>query len=527
MNKLRLLAPILVVAGTSVYSQVSVLSRVSLLQMTRDNYSIRTGSASVIPAVRREMRAAWVATVSNIDWPSASSLSTSAQQAEIVALLDLMVTLKMNAVFVQVRSQADALYSSSIEPWARCLRGTMGTAPSPLYDPLSYWLTQAHNRGIEVYAWFNPYRALSSSTTSTPALHIRNANPTACDLYPTSATANSVWIDPSGTGAVQTTNVIMDVVNRYDVDGVVFDDYFYPYPYNSVDYPDSDAYSAYTSGGGTLSKANWRRSIVDTFVFNIGQQIKLAKPWVKYGIGPFGIWKPGNPAGITGLSAYDELYADSKKWLNLGWVDFLSPQLYWTIASSGQPYDDLLTWWTQQNLTGKFVWPSNYTSQLNGTWPVSEIVNQIDVTRATPGATGNVHYSIKALKNNWATIKDTLIAGQYAENSVPPAFTWIDNSAPSAPAISSTYNSGVGSVTMSWTPQGPETPTYYVLKYMIGATWTTKVYTPTTTSLTIPIKNSGQTLRAFGVSSVDRAFNMSPFSQIVIDPTLINTNVKD
>ena len=527
MNKLRLLAPILVVAGTSVYSQVSVLSRVSLLQMTRDNYSIRTGSASVIPAVRREMRAAWVATVSNIDWPSASSLSTSAQQAEIVALLDLMVTLKMNAVFVQVRSQADALYSSSIEPWARCLRGTMGTAPSPLYDPLSYWLTQAHNRGIEVYAWFNPYRALSSSTTSTPALHIRNANPTACDLYPTSATANSVWIDPSGTGAVQTTNVIMDVVNRYDVDGVVFDDYFYPYPYNSVDYPDSDAYSAYTSGGGTLSKANWRRSIVDTFVFNIGQQIKLAKPWVKYGIGPFGIWKPGNPAGITGLSAYDELYADSKKWLNLGWVDFLSPQLYWTIASSGQPYDDLLTWWTQQNLTGKFVWPSNYTSQLNGTWPVSEIVNQIDVTRATPGATGNVHYSIKALKNNWATIKVTLIAGQYAENSVPPAFTWIDNSAPSAPAISSTYNSGVGSVTMSWTPQGPETPTYYVLKYMIGATWTTNVSTPTTTSLTIPIKNSGQTLRAFGVSSVDRAFNMSPFSQIVIDPTLNNTNVKD
>lgn len=491
----------------------------------RNSADIFRGSPIILPGVRREMRAIWVATVFNIDWPTTSSLTTTNQQTEARNVLDLCVAANINAVFLQVRSQADALYSSSIEPWAPCLRGTMGTAPSPNYDPLSYWITQARTRGIEVYAWVNPYRALSNKNTTNPASHIWDANPSWCKLYPTSATNESVWIEPSGPGMTQTTNVIVDIVNRYDVDGVVFDDYFYPYPYNNVAFPDSTEYANYQAGGGLLSLANWRRKNVDDFVLNVGTQIKLTKPWVKFGIGPFGIWKPGFPAGVNGLSSYDSLYADTKKWINLGWLDFIAPQLYWSVNAAQQDYDDLIEWWSQQNLTGKQVWASNSASNLNSSWALSEIEAQIDSTRNTPGASGNVFYSQKAFRLNYDLLQTTLAAGRYKEPSLPLAFSWIDGTPPNSPTVNLTYNAAAGTQTMSWTPQGAEAPTRYLLQYLVGSTWTTRMFTPSTTSLTIPLKSSGNALRAFGVCSVDRQNNMSPWTQRIIDPTALPSGV--
>ncbi|MBS1705897.1 MAG: family 10 glycosylhydrolase [Armatimonadetes bacterium] len=488
----------------------------------RNNSGLFIDGPTVVPTIRREMRAAWVATVYNIDWPSTASLSTTSQKNEVIALLDLCAELKMNAVFVQVRSQADALFQSSIEPWAPCLKSPMGTGPNPVYDPLAYWVTEAHKRGIEVHAWFNPYRALASSTLTTPSNHITKTNPSECDTYGT-----AVWIDPSSTfGQNRLTQVINDVVNRYDVDGVCFDDYFYPSPISGTPYPDSTAYAAYQAGGGTMTLADWRRDNVNTMVQNVGIQIKLIKPWVKFGIGPNGIWKNNNPPGVVGQQAYSELYADTRRFLHDGWVDYLAPQLYWLISAPQQSYADLTAWWADpaQNPLGRNVYVSNYTSQLGGTnasWTSDEILNQIDITRTTTGASGNVHYSIKALKNNYKGVKDALKAGPYATWALIPPNTWIDSVPPSKPNLTYTFSPSTGRHLFTWSPpSGSESPTWYVVSYLIGSNWTQTVYTPTTTSMQIAVKNSGAALRAFGVASVDRSGNMSPVAQRVFDASV-------
>ena len=295
------------------------------------------------PPVAREFRAAWIATVANIDWPSKPGLSVTQQKAELISLLDHAAQLHLNAVFFQVRPVADALYASSNEPWSEYLTGVQGRSPG--YDPLALAVTEAHKRGLEIHAWFNPFRAAHPDSKSPPALnHVTRTHPEIIRHY-----GKQTWLDP-GEPESQTRalNAVLDVVKRYDVDGIVFDDYFYPYPEKGwsgapMDFPDDASWKKFGAQSG-LARDDWRRANVNQFIQKVSQAIKAAKPQVQFGVSPFGIWRPGVPAGISpkALDAYGKLYADGRAWLANGWVDYLAPQLYWPIAQREESFPALL-----------------------------------------------------------------------------------------------------------------------------------------------------------------------------------------
>lgn len=492
-----------------------------------------------VPNFPREMRAAWVATVYQIDWPTTrgnSAANVVSQRAEMNAILDGMADAKMNAVFLQVRAQSDAIYPSTLEPWAYYLTGRQGLAPASSYDPLQEWIAGAKQRGMLLYAWVNPYRVFvnTPSFTPPPGIGWNDTQTTASSSYvaPTSpyrALSSAVreyngdyFLDPGDPASrTHAKNVIMDIVRRYDVDGIAFDDYFYPYPSGTLVFPDSTTYALY---GGGLSLANWRRKNVNDFVFDVFDSIRLEpnKGHVLFGIGPFGIWKPGNPAGVTGLSSYDEIYADSKLWFNNGWVDFLAPQLYWKISSTGQPYGVLLAWWASQNLQNRHLWPSNYTSQtLAGTWPVQEILDQITVTRNTAGATGNVHYSVKGIRDNTNSLRTNLKAALYLNPALPPASTWKDDVPPARPTVNMTNSAA--NFLVSWTNNGSEPARWWAVNLLVGSTWQQRLLPATSNSISVP-RSTG--LRAYAVGAVDRSGNMSPLANRVLDATVLSSSTR-
>lgn len=389
-----------------------------------------------IPSVEREFRAVWVATVANIDWPSEPGLDSETQKVEAIAILDTAVHMGLNAVVFQVRPQSDALYASRIEPWSYFLSGEQGQAPEPYYDPLAFWIAEAHARGLELHAWFNPYRAHHPQGGPVGPRSLVNKRP---DLALQLGEQGYWWLDP---GREETQDhayaVVMDVLRRYDVDGIHFDDYFYPYPsYNDGrDFPDGESWSAYRSGGGKLSLGDWRRDNVNRFIERLYDGIKGEKAHVKFGLSPFGIWRPGHPESIRGLDQYDVLYADARLWLHKGWVDYLSPQLYWPIRQVPQSYPMLLAWWTQQNKKARHIWPGLYASGIEEARGADEIVNQVMVARAfaSTGA-GHIHFSMKALRENRGGIVDSLKAQPYAQSALVPASPWLDRRAPDAPSL--------------------------------------------------------------------------------------------
>lgn len=382
------------------------------------------------PALPREFRAAWVATVANIDWPSRRDLSSARQQAEALALLDLAAQMKLNAIILQVRPGADAVYPSEIEPWSEFLTGEQGRAPAPWYDPLQFWVEQAHRRGLELHAWFNPYRARSANgKAALSPRHIAKTHPEAVKSY-----GDMLWMDPAEPAAVaQTLAVIGDVVRRYDIDGVHIDDYFYPYPVKNgngseLDFPDEPAWQAYRAGGGQLERPAWRRQQVNQLVQAIHQRVHQEKSWVKFGISPFGIGRPEwQASGIAGFSQYDKLYADVELWLQQGWLDYLAPQLYWPLEQSAQAFTVLHDYWLTQNTLGRHVWPGLYTSRIDGTdkpWPAQEILNQVDASRRAAGA-GHIHFSITPLLQNRQHIRERLAAEKYQDTAVVPPSPWL------------------------------------------------------------------------------------------------------
>jgi len=379
----------------------------------------------------REFRGVWVASVANIDWPSSRKLTTEQQQEELIALLDRASALHLNAVLLQVRPAADALYASKLEPWSEYLTGVQGKAPDPYWDPLEFAVREAHARNLELHAWFNPYRARHTDAKSPlAATHISRTNPSVIKPY-----AGYLWMDP-GEPLVRerTVRVVLDVVKRYDIDGVHIDDYFYPYPENDrrgkeLPFPDDNSWHRYTGNGGSLSRNDWRRSNVDTLVHELYGGIHRIKPWVKFGISPFGIWRPGFPTQVKGFDAYDRLYADARKWLREGWLDYFTPQLYWPTTKVDQAYPVLLNWWAGENVQGRHLWPGNFSSRAGatggGSFPVSELVEQIRVTRDQPGVTGNVHFSMKSFLLNQASMNDSLTIGPYADRALVPATPWL------------------------------------------------------------------------------------------------------
>lgn len=390
--------------------------------------------ATLPPPAPREFRAAWVATVANIDWPSRKGLSAAEQQAEIRALLDQAAALQLNAIILQIRTSADALYESALEPWSEYLTGTQGQSPG--YDPLALWIAEAHRRGIELHAWFNPFRARQSSASSAPAgKHLSQTQPDWVKRY-----GDQLWIDPGEPGAAaHTLAVFMDVLQRYEVDGIHIDDYFYPYPVTDssaaeIDFPDQPSWQRYLDGGGTLARADWRRRNVDDLIARLYRGIRQTKPWVRFGISPFGLPRPDlRPPGIAGFSQYHKLYADVERWLAEGWLDYLVPQLYWPIAQKAQAFAPLLEAWHSLNPRGRHVWPGLFTSRINdqaASWQPEEILNQIALVREQRPGSGHAHFSMVALSQNRRGLADALKAGPYAGPALVPATPWLAEGSP-------------------------------------------------------------------------------------------------
>lgn len=417
------------------------------------------GTADTPPAAPREFRAAWVSTVANIDWPSKPGLPAAQQQAEAIAILERAVSLNLNAIVLQVRPSADAIYPSKIEPWTEYLTGAQGKPPSPWYDPLAFWVREAHARGLELHAWFNPYRARHDNARSPAAPnHITNTIPSAVKRY-----GKFMWMDPGEEAASkQTMDVILDVVRRYDIDGVHIDDYFYPYPIEApevagnaqaldgngkpaskeLDFPDTPAWERYLASGGKLDRPSWRRDNVNRLIEAMYKGIHREKSWVRFGISPFGMGRPDRrPPGINGFSQYDKLYADAELWLEKGWLDYFVPQLYWPIAQTAQSYPVLLDYWISQNPQGRHMWPGLFTSRIGApaptrTYEPQEILDQIALTRQRPLSTGHVHFSMIALTQNRQGISDKLKSGIYTGPALVPATTWLASERPGTPQVS-------------------------------------------------------------------------------------------
>jgi uncharacterized lipoprotein YddW (UPF0748 family) len=464
------------------------------------------------PPLPREFRGVWVATVGNRDWPSRAGLPVEQQQAELLRILDESRRLHLNAVVLQVRPSADAFYQSALEPWSEFLTGTMGIAPEPAWDPLAFAIEAAHQRGLELHAWFNPYRTRYSNPHGPAALtHISN-KPELVKRY-----GSYQWMDP-GEPQVRdySLRVIEDVVRRYDVDGVHIDDYFYPYQERDasgrlIPFPDEGSYERYRAGGGELERADWRRNNVDLFVEQMYARVKAIKPTVKVGISPFGIWRPGYPKSVAGLDAFTEIFADARKWLREGWVDYFVPQLYWRSSAPQQNYAELLQWWVEQNAKDRHIWAGNAPYRVLAdaqNWPVGEIIEQIRLTRAQPGATGNVHFSMATFMRNRGGIVDSLIARSYIGDALVPVTSWLDREPPPAPTIRTEPHELVGNLLVLQPAEG-EAPFLWAIRLRIGDQWFAEVVPATTTRYPLPRGKPSVMPVEVAVSAVDRSGNES------------------
>jgi uncharacterized lipoprotein YddW (UPF0748 family) len=395
-------------------------------------------SIDELPApARTEMRGLWVATVANIDWPSRRGLSEKHQKKELIDILDRAAKIGFNTIVLQVRPAADALYESRYEPWAAWLTGTQGESPG--YDPLQFAVAEAHARGLQLHAWINPFRAGNTADTAQlAATHVFKSRRDLVRVY-----GANLWMDPGEPESHERSiRAIKDIVARYDVDGIHADDYFYPYQiFDSltnrlIPFPDDSTYARY---GARASRDDWRRANIDRFVERMYREVHAIKPNVVVGLSPFGIWRPGNPESVRGLDAFSTIYADSKKWLQRGWVDYFVPQLYWAIDAPQQSFPALLDWWTSQSTAGRPVWPglAAYRVQNGSTAPFSldEIPAQMRIVREKLPAPGEVLYNTKSTLYRLDGRVGERVKAIYTSPAVVPAFRWLDSVPPGAPAI--------------------------------------------------------------------------------------------
>jgi uncharacterized lipoprotein YddW (UPF0748 family) len=403
------------------------------------------GGLQVSVSHERELRGLWVATVSRLDWPPSGSLSPDAGKDSLAALVNKASSAGINALFFQVRPNSDAVYESALEPWSNAVGGQ-----NPGYDPLATLVEFAHAKGIEVHAWINPYRG------------------TVAALSQHAISYNSVTSMNPGVPAVRAhvVNVVSDILNRYDVDGIHFDDYFYPYPAAGIPYPDDATYSAYangiTDGGTPLGKLDWRRDNVNKLVSDVMNVVKNEHPHVRFGISPFGIYKPGTPPGITGLNSYDALACDSVKWITQGDIDYLAPQLYWTITDTPHSFATLINYWSNLAKENRHIFPGMATHQLgtSAAWSLNEYRNQLNATRAqkAKGAMGEIHFRAAFLFGNQLGVKDLLSEEFYSKPALAPAIPrMISVGTPEVPQVN------VNGVNIQMSHVAAETVRYFVV----------------------------------------------------------------
>ncbi len=377
-------------------------------------------------APKREMRGVWIATVLNIDYPPSATPDDKFLRDTWIALIDKHKALGINTLFVQVRPTSDALYPSNLVPWSRYLTGQSGVAPYNNFDPLEFMVTTAHDRGMEFHAWLNPYRVSMDNQTgaSFAPNHVLNTHPDWCLLY------NKRYLLNPGLPEVRShiRDVVAEIITRYPVDGIHFDDYFYPYKEGNQELNDYQTFKQHQAGFSSIE--DWRRNNVDLLISDLSQTIRLLKPRVQFGISPFGIWRNNNrdPEGsdTRGGSSYDGLFADVRKWLRADWIDYVVPQVYWTIGFNVADHEKIMRWWSE-NSSGKNVYAGLGTyrvgtsSAKDQNWnDPNEIPKQIRLSRALPNVQGAVHFSSKSLMNNALGVSDSLRFNYYNYPAIPP-----------------------------------------------------------------------------------------------------------
>jgi uncharacterized lipoprotein YddW (UPF0748 family) len=482
---------------------------------------------TLIAQPKREFRAVWISHISNIDWPSSKTLTAQQQRDEFVEQLNQHKLSNINAVVVQVRPSCDAIYPSNIEPWAEWLTGKQGKSPG--YDPLQFMIDETHKRGMEFHAWFNPYRAVVSITSSSiDSSHVSVKHPEWCITY-----GNLKFLNP-GLSEVRNyvTTVIMDVVRRYDIDAVHFDDYFYPYPQTGLTISDSTTFLQQSRG--FMDKNTWRRDNVNLMVKMVADSIKSVKKYVKFGISPFGIWRNNGSdvqgSATLGLESYSDIYADSRRWVQQGWLDYITPQLYWSIGFAPAAYDVLVPWWANVSqgrhlYIGQGIYRIN--TPIDPKWlNASEVPNQLRLNRSTPSVLGSIHFSSKQVLNNLLGFQDSLRRQFYNRPALIPAMRWKDSIPPLAPTgLIATINSNQTQVTLKWNrpaiaTDGDKAAYYVVYRFLFGETIDLnksaairQITATDTTSFTDIYANPGGF--QYVVTAVDRLHNESIISNTV------------
>lgn len=378
---------------------------------------------------KHEMRAAWIATVANIDWPSKEAVGDpKRQRAEMIQMLDSFAALNMNAIVFQIRPTADSFYPSAFEPWSHWLTGVQGTRPDPFYDPLQFVIEEAHARCIEVHVWLNPYRVTHSADLS--VLHKEHHFYKEQKLF---VKYGGKWYYDPGLEETRMylNKVVADLVSRYDVDAIHFDDYFYPYKVRGEEFPDERSFKGYPRGYAPHQKEDWRRNNVNLIIRELQQTIKEIKPWVEFGISPFGVWrnKSSDPEmgsdTQAGVQNYDDLYADILKWLREGTIDYVAPQLYWEIGKKVADYEVLAKWWSSYSY-GKNLYIGLYASQLGNSkvapaWGrPNELIRQMEVNKRHPEIDGVIYFSAKGIMQNKQGLNDSLRSGLYRYPALTP-----------------------------------------------------------------------------------------------------------
>lgn len=382
----------------------------------------------MLAQTKPEFRAAWIATVDNIDWPSKKGLPVDSQKAEFIRILDLHKKNGLNAIIMQIRPATDAFYPSPYEPWSEWLSGVQGKPPSPYYDPLQFMIDETHKRGMEFHAWCNPYRAdFSIGKASIAPSHITRLHPQWFLDY-----GGKKYFDPGNKEAQEfVVEVIKDITERYDVDAIHFDDYFYPYRIAGKEFPDSISYAQYGRG---MQKDDWRRSNVDSIIYKLFTVIRKTKPHVQFGISPFGVWRNADkdPRGSNtkaGQTNYDDLYADILLWLQKGWIDYVAPQLYWEMGHKAAPYEVLIDWWSKHTY-GKHCYIGLGIYRANGrdvAWKDSTLLpRQIAMLRNTSNIHGMIFFSTKSFFNNPNGWNDSLRFNYFKEPALFPSMPWLE-----------------------------------------------------------------------------------------------------
>ncbi len=389
---------------------------------------------------KREMRAVWIATVANIDWPSKSGLSTDMQKEEMIELLDLAKEYNLNTVVFQVRPSTDAFYPSELEPWSQWLTGEQGQAPDPWYDPLEFAIEECRERGLEIHLWLNPYRAV----VDTARASISDESP---------VMENPEWIVSYGKaryfnpGLPEARNhvasVVADVLKRYDVDALHFDDYFYPYRLAGQEFPDQEAFEKFPRGFGSDEKEDWRRDNVDLIIEQLHDTIEMVNPHVAFGISPFGVWRnrADDPRGSdtqAGQTNYDDLYANILKWQEEGWIDYVTPQIYWHIGKEVADYEIIADWWSRNALgcrlyIGQAFYRINRKSNDREWRSARQIIKQLKLNRTFPNIDGSMYFSAKSMRANPRRLKQKLTRRIYRYEALPPVNPRVEQVLPEPP----------------------------------------------------------------------------------------------